>query len=142
MPTTNKKSIRWLKRALTVTLLGAGVGYGGWYYWEQLRDYLFERPPRFETAAVSRGQLTQVVTASGQLNPVVKVEVGSQISGNIQQLLADFNSPVKEGQLIAKLDSATYEANFIQAEGNLANANAALELARISAQRAQALQSN
>jgi len=84
---------------------------------------------------VSRGDVMQVVTASGQLNPVLKVEIGSQISGIILSLGADFNTTVKAGQLIAEIDPGTYEANFIQADGNLANAKAALELAQINARR-------
>src|SRR5438552_7050556 len=127
----NRVRRRWF---LAVLIGGVGIG---WYL-----NRPDEEAALYEVATVIRAPLTQAVTASGQLNPVVKVEVGSQISGNIEKLFADFNSPVKEGQLIAKLDPATYEANFIQAEGNLANAKAALELARISAERAQALQSN
>src|SRR2546428_2246449 len=96
----------------------------------------------YETSLVSRGDLMQVVTASGQLNPVVKVEVGSQISGIIEKLFVDFNSQVKEGQLIAQLDPATYEANLIQARGNLANVKAGLELAQLSADRAKVLQAD
>src|SRR5881394_765836 len=121
----------WL---LAVVVSGAGLG---WYLNQPGASIL-----DYETVLVSRGNLTQVVTASGQLNPVVKVEVGSQISGNIEKLFADFNSAVKEGQVIAQLDPATYEANLIQAEGNLANAKAALELATLNAGRAQALQNN
>src|SRR5947208_8689031 len=94
----------------------------------------------YETSLVSRGDLAQVVTASGQLNPVVKVEVGSQISGIIEQLFVDFNSTVKDGQIIAQIDPATYEANLIQAQGNLSNAVAALELALLNANRAKSLQ--
>src|SRR5207244_4515912 len=134
-----ENELRWSRRVVAATLLIVGVGFGGWHYREEFHDYLFDQPPRFETAVVSRGQLTQVVTASGQLNPVVKVEVGSQISGNIQKLFADFNTPVKLGQVVAQIDPATYEANFIQADGNLASAKAALELARINEGRAKAL---
>ncbi len=79
-----------------------------------------------------------MVTASGQLNPVTMVEVGSQISGIIQELLVSFNSTVKQGQLIARIDPRTYEANHIEAQGNLANARAALELAQLDEQRAKA----
>jgi HlyD family secretion protein len=92
--------------------------------------------------AVSKGVLLQTVTASGQLNPVTMVDVGSQISGIIEELLADYNSTVKKGDLIAKIDAATYEANFIQAEGNLANAKAALELAKLGEQRAKTLRAS
>jgi|SRR5436190_13765602 len=124
---------RRLKPISLMALLAGSVGVG-WYA---------NRPsgsgPEYETAAVSRGKLTKVVTASGQLNPVLKVEVGSQISGIIQELLVDFNSTVKEGQVIAQIDSATYEASFIQAQGNLASAKAALELAQLNAARSKTL---
>src|SRR3989475_4998223 len=121
----------WL---LAVVASGAGLGW----YLNQPAGTTFE----YETSLVSRGVLTQVVTASGQLNPVVKVEVGSQISGIIEKLFVDFNAPVKEGQVIAQLDAATYEANLIQANGNLANVKAGLELAQLSADRAKALQAD
>jgi len=70
---------------------------------------------------------------------VVNVQVGSQISGMIQKLLVDFNSPVKAGDLVAQLDPATYLANVHQCEGDLASANAALELTQVDAKRATEL---
>ena len=85
--------------------------------------------------AVTRGAITQAVTATGTLNPVVNVQVGSQVSGNIQKLFADYNSQVKAGQLVAQIDPALFQATVTQAEGDLASAQAALELAR-SARRA------
>ena len=78
------------------------------------------------------GPITQAVTATGTLNPVVNVQVGSQISGNIQKLFVDFNSPVKAGQVVAQIDPAVFQASVTQAEGDLANARAALELARVN----------
>src|SRR3981081_4215470 len=93
----------------------------------------------FQTATVTRGPITQAVTATGTLNPVQNVQVGSQVSGNIQKLFADFNSIVKAGQVIAQIDPVVFQANVNQAEGDLANAQAALELARLNAARTQAL---
>jgi HlyD family secretion protein len=95
--------------------------------------------PSFLTVAVARGPITQAVTATGTLNPVQNVQVGSQVSGNIQKLFADFNSAVKAGQVIAQIDPVVFQANVNQAEGDLANAQAALELARLNAARTQAL---
>ncbi len=122
-----------MKWVLVLMVLMGGAGYG-WYLNRPGTD-----APLYQAATLSRGELFQSVTASGQLNPVVKVEVGSQISGSIQKLFADFNSPVKEGQIVARIDPATYEAALIQAEGSLATAKAALELAQINANRAKAL---
>lgn len=93
----------------------------------------------FQTATVTRGPITQAVTATGTLNPVVNVQVGSQVSGNIQKLFVNFNSPVKAGQLVAQIDPVLFQATVTQAEGDLASAQAGLELARLNAARTQAL---
>ncbi len=131
----NWRGSQWLRRLFFFVLL-AGVGVGiGWYYRE---NYPTERK-RYQTSVVSRGEVLQIVTASGQLNPVTMVDVGSQISGIIQDLLANYNSTVTQGQLIAKIDPRTYEANYIEAQGDLASAKAALELAQLEERRAKAL---
>src|SRR5512133_1765215 len=106
--------------------------------------FLFSRLGRsksaqFQTATVTRGSITQTVTATGTLNPVVNVQVGSQVSGDVSKLFVDFNSQVKAGQMVAQLDPALFQATVTQAEGDLANAQAALELARINAKRTQDL---
>jgi HlyD family secretion protein len=93
----------------------------------------------YQTANVTRGPITQLVTATGTLNPVVNVQVGSQVSGNIQKLFADFNSQVKAGQTVAQIDPMLFQAAVTQAEGDLANAQAALELAKVNADRIQKL---
>jgi HlyD family secretion protein len=79
------------------------------------------------------------VTATGTLNPVVNVQVGSQVSGNIQKLFADFNSKVKAGDIVAQIDPVLFQATVTQAEGDLASAQAALELAKVNATRTQEL---
>ena len=88
--------LRQLKRKLSwlLAILASGAGLG-WYLNRPGSD-----APLYQSATVSRGDLAQIVTASGPLDPVTKVEVGSQISGSIQKLFADFNSAVKEGQVI------------------------------------------
>src|SRR5881394_916529 len=93
----------------------------------------------YQTATVTRGPITQAVTATGTLNPVVNVQVGSQVSGNIAKLFADFNSEVKAGQTVAQIDPMLFQAAVTQAEGDLASAQAALELARINAKRTEDL---
>jgi len=93
----------------------------------------------YQTTTVTRGGLTQSVTATGTLNPVVNVQVGSQVSGNIAKLFADFNSQVKAGQVVAQIDPALFQATVTQAEGDVANAQAALELAKVNAVRTQDL---
>src|SRR2546425_3494030 len=93
----------------------------------------------YQTATIARGPITQAVTATGTLNPVVNVQVGSQVSGNIAKLFADFNSQVKAGEVVAQIDPATFQATVMQAEGDLASAQAGLELARATAARTQDL---
>jgi HlyD family secretion protein len=120
-----------LKWALVFLALALVLGGGTWYWMARNGD-----APAYQTALVSRGEMTQVVTATGQLNPVVSIQVGSQISGIIQKLFVDFNSRVAAGQVIAQLEPSTYLANLRQAEGALASARAGLELARVKAARA------
>src|SRR5574338_517373 len=93
----------------------------------------------YQTATVTRGAITQAVTATGTLNPVVNVQVGSQVSGNIAKLFVDFNSQVKAGQVVAQIDPMLFQAVVTQAEGDFASAQAALELAKVNASRTQAL---
>src|SRR5213596_2965721 len=93
----------------------------------------------YQIAIVTRGPITQAVTATGTLNPVVNVQVGSQVSGNIAKLFADFNSQVKAGQVVAQIDPALFQATVTQAEGDLASTQAALELARVNAARTRDL---
>src|SRR5207249_3342919 len=93
----------------------------------------------YQISIVTRGSITQAVTATGTLNPVVNVQVGSQVSGNIAKLFADFNSQVKAGQVVAQIDPALFQATVTQAEGDLASAQAALELARVNATRTKEL---
>src|SRR2546429_1497761 len=93
----------------------------------------------YQTATVTRGAITQAVTATGTLNPVVNVQVGSQVSGNIVKLFVDFNSQVKAGQVVAQIDPALFQATVTQAEGDLASAQAGLELAKVNAMRTQDL---
>jgi HlyD family secretion protein len=93
---------------------------------------------RYRTAPVERGPLVATVSASGALNAVVLVEVGSQISGQIKELLADFNSPVREGALIARIDPATYEAKVAQARADLRFAEAAVVVQQRQIERSRA----
>jgi HlyD family secretion protein len=124
---------RWSKWIMILVVLGALVG-GVMYFKNDHSD-----APQYQTAAVTRGDLTQLVTASGQVNPVLNVQVGSQISGNIAKLFADYNSLVKSNQIVAQLDPAIFQAAVHQAEGDLANANAVLELQQVEAKRSKAL---
>src|SRR3954447_8895706 len=126
--------VKWL---FVLIALAAVLGGAIWYFKSDHDDQ-----PQFQTATVGRGDLIQAVTASGTLNPVINVQVGSQISGNILKLYADFNSLVKSNQVVAQLDPAIYQAMVHQAEADLANARAALELAQVNARRSADLFKN
>src|SRR3954452_1829168 len=73
---------------------------GAYVWWKEP----FKSPAGFRLAKVERGAITAVVSATGTLNPVVSVQVGTQVSGQIKELYADYNSQVKKGQLIARID--------------------------------------
>jgi HlyD family secretion protein len=103
-------------------------------------------PPSWETVQVDRGPVVARVTASGTLSALVTVQVGSQVSGRIQSILVDFNSRVRRGQLIARIDPQLFEAaveqaraNLMAAEGNLLKAKAQAADADRQAQRTRAL---
>lgn len=87
--------------------------------------------PQYRTEAVRRGPVTEAVTATGNLNAVTTVQVGSQVSGTIQEILADFNSPVRRGQVIARIDPRLFEAQVAQARAAVSNAEAAVNRALV-----------
>ena len=124
---------KWI---LIVAVIAAGAG-GFYYFHHGHGDTLI-----YNTVAATRGDLTATVTATGTLNPVVNVTVGSQVSGRISKLYVDFNSPVTNGQLLAEIDPATYQAAVEQAGADLANAKANLELQQIQFTRGAELFSN
>src|SRR5436190_3985304 len=123
--------LRWL----VVLVVLSGVAVGGVAYLKNSKDQALE----FKTTQVARGEITQVVTANGALNPVRTVTVGSQISGIITELKVDFNSKVREGDELAKIDPATYERALARAVADLTNAQAGLELAKFNAKRSKQL---
>jgi HlyD family secretion protein len=86
--------------------------------------------PAYVTEELSRGPIAAVVTATGVVQPVVTVQVGTYVSGPILAIDADFNSPVKKGQRVAKIDPAPFEMKVRGAEASLANARASVEKAR------------
>jgi HlyD family secretion protein len=94
---------------------------GYWYYARNKST-----APKYTTATVHRGDITSAVQATGTINALTTVPVGSYVSGTVQYIFADFNTRVKSGQVLAQLDPAIYEAQVTQARGNLGNAEANL----------------
>ncbi len=124
-------SWRWVAGLLLV----GGISAGAYFYFQRNA----KSETQYQTATVTRGELVQAVTATGQLNPVVNVQVGSQISGRIQKLYVDFNSVVKSNQVIAEIEPSTYKVAVQRAEALVAQAKANLTLAEVQAKRAEAL---
>src|SRR5215204_5827726 len=127
-----EKSIGWLKDIWTRLLAGkkklllgggfmAAIMLAGFYFWNNESS-----TPQYMTARIERGNLRNTVTATGTLQAVTTVQVGSQASGTISALYADFNSVVKKGQVIAQLDPSTAQAQVNQARANLEQARASL----------------
>ena len=126
----------YLLRAGAVALVAA-IAYAGWIYWRSASEKPLDQ--RYRLEEVASGDLTQTVTANGTLNPVVLVNVGTQVSGTVKKLYADFNSRVQAGQILLELDPTTFRAAVEQSSGNLASADAALKLARANEQRTREL---
>jgi HlyD family secretion protein len=130
-------SSRWATRFAILIALAAAAAGGGWYY-----EGHGQQGPSYTTEKVERGDLTQTVTATGTLNPVVNVTVGSQVSGRICKLYVDYNSTVKSNEVIAEIDPSTYQAALEQAKADLAEAKANEELQAANAKRSIALFKN
>ncbi len=116
-----KKKIIIITGIVLVVLIGVGFALKG-----------TGNDPKFRTEKATRGTIRQTVTASGTVNAVTTVLVGTQVSGTIKSLYVDYNSPVTKGKLLALIDPATFEAQTEQARANLLAARANLEKAEAS----------
>jgi len=111
-PRAGRSRARWI-----VSLVAVALAAGGYWYWQsRSRD---AAAVEYRTTPVVRGPIAASVTATGTLNPVNSVQVGSQVSGQLKEVLVDYNSEVKEGQLIARIDPETFEHRVRQAEADL-----------------------
>src|SRR5689334_9764666 len=104
-----------MRRGVLVALV-VGVAVVAYGLWPSSRG---ERP-KLVTSVVERGPITASVTAAGTVNPVETVQVGTYVSGPIQDILADYNTPVKRGQLLAKIDSRPFQMKVDGAEADVA----------------------
>jgi HlyD family secretion protein len=116
-----------MKRGIVAAVLIVAAAAGYYLYQHNKKP----AGPKFETSKVSRGTITAKVTATGTLSALVTVQVGSQVSGRIAQLFADFNSPVKKGQVIAKIDPQLFSAAVEQAKANVAVQQGQVEQAKV-----------
>lgn len=111
---SSRRTGRRLSWFISILTLLAIVGIGAWYWWTAGAP-----PVQYKTALVDRGPITSIVTATGTVNPVVSVQVGSQVSGKITQLMADFNSVVTKGHVLATIDPQPFQARVSQARASL-----------------------
>jgi HlyD family secretion protein len=118
---------------LVIVLVLGTSAVGGYLYYNSAAP-----PPRYLTARVEQGRIVAVVNATGTVNAVVTVQVGSQVTGTIQKLFADFNTPVQEEQVIAQIDPAPIEARVSQVRANLASAKAAVQVAQATMENSRA----
>ena len=115
-----------LRNALLLSLILAGSGGGYLWYSRQTAQ---SPEQRYRIQAVEKGDIVQTVSANGTLNPVVLVNVGTQVSGTVTKLYVDFNDKVEKGQALLELDPSLYAAQSRQTAANVNNVSATLELA-------------
>src|SRR5512139_3948885 len=98
-----------MKKILTVLVVIIALGSGAYFIFRSN-----ENDQKFRSEKISKGDIVQSITASGTVNAVTTVLVGTQVSGTIKDIFVDFNSPVKKDQVIARIDPATFEAQVDQ----------------------------
>jgi HlyD family secretion protein len=125
------------KNIIILILVLLFLSGGGIYGYRQYKN--LQKKPEYKTETVTRGSIVAQVIASGTVNPVTLVQVGSQVSGTIIKLYADYNSQVRKGQVIAQIDPALFQAKVDQAEADLKNAQALLEKEKANLAEAQRL---
>src|SRR4030067_1871810 len=113
--------------AAVVVVAGAILG------WTMLRNNK-NGLPKYRLEKLTKGDIEAVVTTSGTVNPITKVEVGSQVSGKIAKLYVDYNSQVKEGQILGELDLLQFESRVKQSQANYLSALASLEQSKVTLQ--------
>lgn len=127
----NLRHLLWNKVTLILALIGLGAG--GYFYWQKAHAPSLEE--RYKTQALERGGVIQTVSANGTLNPVVLVNVGTQVSGTVRKLHVDFNDKVSEGQPLAELDPSLFQAQAASSDASVNSAQATLELAQANEAR-------
>jgi HlyD family secretion protein len=119
---------------IIILIVALITGLGWWW----MQDGKAAAPiTQYITAPVERGEIRRVISATGTLNAIVNVEVGSQRSGQIARLLIDFNDEVKKGQPLAELDQRSFKAHLAEAQANISLAEANLEVAKARLERAR-----
>ena len=111
---------------MTLIILAILVASGVYHFWH--KNHQPTTAERYKTESVTYGNITQTVSANGTLNPVVLVNVGTQVSGTVKKLYADFNDRVKEGEVLVELDDSLFQAQVKQSQANVSGAEASLAI--------------
>ena len=117
-----------MKKTLLVTGVLVAVGISAGAYYMRRGD----KPPQIMTSQVTRGDIVDTVGATGTLEAVTTAQVGTQVSGTVRSLYADFNSIVRKGQVIARLDPSLTQTQIEQQQANVARVQAEVERPRVA----------
>ncbi|HWA08939.1 MAG TPA: efflux RND transporter periplasmic adaptor subunit [Opitutaceae bacterium] len=117
---------RSLVGPFVILVVVAALGYGGWYIWDKKSS----KEPEYSTIKVTRGNIIQTISATGNLQTTSQVTISSQVSGNVIAINADFNDHVTKGQWLLKIDPSTYEQKLKQAKADLDAAQAQAQKTR------------
>ena len=131
--TTLRKKRNWLKPALIVLVLLLCAA--GFWYWK--KGDAGKEEGAWRTTAIEKGNIRVAISATGTLSAISTVTVGSQISGQVLEVLADFNTPVKKGDILAKIDPSTYQTQIEQGSAHIASAEASLRQAQAGLKNAE-----
>lgn len=122
-----------MKRVLLAVLVLAAAAAAGWWWWKRSAS----SAPQYRTAKIERGDILVAVTSTGTVQPLTQVQVGTQVSGTIQTLGADWNSVVTPQTVLAQLDPAPFQARVDQDKANLARSEADVERVQASLTQAE-----
>lgn len=115
------------KKIIVISIIAVSIIAGAFFYFKGNGKNV-----AYKTEKISRGEIKSVVTATGTVNAVTTVSVGTQVSGTINRLFVDYNSQVKKGQLLAQIDPSTFQGQVDQARANLLSAQANMEKAVVN----------
>ena len=134
-PPASRKSSPWIRRGGIALLVLAVLGAGAYVY--QQRGAKGDAGA-YRTAQVERGDIRVAISATGTLAAISTVDIGSQISGQVTDVLVDFNDRVSRGQVIARIDPSTFQAQIVQGAASVASARASLATAQAAQRNAEA----
>ena len=124
---------KWIILGLIVALCGAGA----YYSHHKKSDAL--KPTFFEMTAVAKGNIKQIVTATGTIQPINTISVGTQVSGIVEKVLADYNDEVQKDQVLARLDTSVLQENLNDAQAQLDLASAKQKIEELNYKRTKQL---